>query len=70
MDIKRLIYYSAISLMVPTFIIVIFYKDRYPELSMGLVIGGIALLALITFVDFGKKGGGKPKQNNDPPQQL
>jgi len=70
MDIKRLIYYGAIGLMVPTFIIVIFYKDRYPELSMGLAIGGIALLALITFADFGKKDGGKPRQNNDPPQQL
>lgn len=70
MDIKKLIYYAAIGLMVPTFVIVIFYKDRYPELSMGLAIGGIALLALITFVDFGKKNGGKPGRNNEPPQQL
>jgi hypothetical protein len=54
MDIKKIIYYGAISLMIPTFIIVIFYKDKYPSLAMGLAVGGIALLALITFVDFGK----------------
>ena len=58
-------------MMVPTFVIVIFYKDRYPELAMGLAVGGIALLALVTFVDFGNKGiSNKNKKNEDPPQQL
>ncbi len=69
MDIQKIIYFVAIGLMVPTFVVVIFYKDRYPELSMGLAIGGIALLALITFVDFGKKGKGKGNKH-EPPQQL
>lgn len=64
MDFKQIIYYAAIGLMIPTFIVVIFYKDRYPELAMGLVIGGIALLALITFGDFGKK-----KSDKDEPHQ-
>lgn len=71
MDIKKIVYYVAIGLMVPTFVIVIFYKNQYPELAMGLAIGGIAMLAIVTFVDFGKKG---PPSNNqrreDPPQQL
>lgn len=68
---KKIIYYAAIGMMVPTFVIVIFYKDQYPELAMGLAVGGIALLALVTFVDFGKKGiSNKNKKNEDPPQQL
>ena len=67
MDIKQIVYYAAIAMMVPTFIVVIFYKDSHPQLAMGLAIGGIALLALITFVDFGEKD---KIDKKDPPQQL
>ncbi len=48
-DFKKVVYYAAIGLMIPTFIVVIFYKDKYPELAFGFVVAGIALLALITF---------------------
>lgn len=46
---KKMVYYAAIGLMIPTFIVVIFYKDKYPTLALTLVVAGIALLALITF---------------------
>lgn len=62
---KTFFYYTAIALMIPTFIIVIFYRDRYPILSLTLVIGGIAVLAIITFVDFDKK---KEKDPEEPPE--
>ncbi len=44
-----MVYYAAIGLMIPTFIVVIVYKDKYPTLALTLVVAGIALLALITF---------------------
>ena len=62
---KTFFYYTAIALMIPTFIVVIFYRDRYPILSLTLVIGGIAVLAIITFVDFDKK---KEKDPEEPPE--
>ncbi len=62
---KTFFYYTAIALMIPTFIVVIFYRDRYPILSLTLVIGGIAVLAIITFVDFDKK---KEKDPEKPPE--
>lgn len=62
---KTFFYYTAIALMIPTFIVVIFYRDRYPILSLTLVIGGIAVLAIITFVDFDKK---KEKDPENPPE--
>jgi hypothetical protein len=52
---RKIILYAAIALMVPTFIVAIFYRQQYPFLGSFLAICGIILLAVISFIDYRKK---------------
>ena len=52
---RKIILYLAVGLMVPTFIVAIFYRQQYPFLGSFLAIFGIILLAVISFIDYRKK---------------
>ena len=52
---RKVILYVAIALMIPTFIITIFYRQQYPSLGSVLAIFGIVLLAVISYMDYKKK---------------
>ena len=51
LNIRKILIYVVIALMVPTFIIALFMKNKFPVLGPGLAVGGLVLLTLITFID-------------------
>ena len=52
---RKVILYVAVALMIPTFIIAIFYRQQFPFLGSALAICGIILLAVIRYIDYRSK---------------
>ena len=48
--VRRYLYYAAIALMVPTFVIILFFRQQFPILGPVLALLGIAFLTGSTFI--------------------
>ena len=53
--IRKVLLYLAIGLMVPSFVITLFFRSDFPVLGPALAIIGLLFLAGVSYIDFSNK---------------